>query len=69
MRTLVVFTASHFFLITRSVEKIIPHLIFLALHLPYATGYKNQLNSYLWFNIKTNSRGIFSEIRLMSSFN
>lgn len=43
---------------------IIPHLIFLALHLPYATGYKNQLSSSPLLNIKTNSKGIFSEISI-----
>lgn len=64
MRTSVIFTASHFFLITGSAEMIIPHLIFLALHLPYATGYKNQLSSSPWLNIKTNSKGIFSEISI-----
>lgn len=58
MTTLVIFTASHLFLITESVERIIPHLIFLPLHLLYATGYKYQLSNYLWHSIKTNSTGI-----------
>lgn len=43
MTTLVIFTASHLFLITGSVERIIPHLIFLSLYLLYAIGYKNQV--------------------------
>lgn len=43
MTTSVIFIASHLFLITGSVERIIPHLIFPSLYLLYATGYKNQL--------------------------